>query len=242
MSKTTKVLLAVGAVLLVVAIGVVLALVALGGNTGSGQQTGDTATYTIEVKSASGILLKDVGLFVYEDKTMSELVTFVKTNESGAASFTDVARNTYVAVLDKVPTGYEAEEYYPLTGELTEIVLQTGKMDASNMEELTYKLGDAVMDFTVTGPDGTEYTLSELFKGKKAVVLNFFYNNCQPCMLEFPFLQEAYAEYSDSIAVLAMNPVDGNNESVAALQKEMGITFPMVKCGEEWAKIMQITA
>ena len=242
MSKTTKVLLAVGAVLLVVAIGVVLALVALGGNTGSGQQTGDTATYTIEVKSASGILLKDVGLFVYEDKTMSELVTFVKTNESGAASFTDVARNTYVAVLDKVPTGYEAEEYYPLTGELTEIVLQTGKMDESDLENLTYKLGDAVMDFTVTGPDGTEYTLSELFKGKKAVVLNFFYNNCQPCMLEFPFLQEAYAEYSDSIAVLAMNPVDGNNESVAALQKEMGITFPMVKCGEEWAKIMQITA
>ncbi len=243
MSKTTKFLLIAGSVLLVVAIGVVLALVALGGNIGtSGQQTGDTATYTIEVKSASGILLKDVGLFIYEDKTMSELVTFVKTNESGAASFTDVVRNTYVAVLDKVPTGYEAEDYYPLTGELTEIVLQTGMMDESDIENLTYKLGDAVMDFSVTGPDGTEYTLSDLFKGKKAVVLNFFYNNCQPCMLEFPFLQEAYAEYSDSIAVLAMNPVDGSNESVAALQKELGVTFPMVKCGEEWAKIMQLTA
>ena len=138
MSKTTKGLLIAGAVLLVVALGVVLALVALGGNPGtSGQQTGDTATYTIEVKSASGILLKDVGLFIYEDKSMSELVTFIKTNESGAASFTDVARNTYVAVLDKVPTGYEAEEYYPLTGELTDIVLKTGVMDEETAKELT---------------------------------------------------------------------------------------------------------
>ena len=243
MSKLTKILLIAVAVLLVIAGGVVAALLMMGGNRSNPEpQPGDTATYTIEVKSASGILLKDVGLFVYEDKSMSELVTFVKTNESGAASFTDVARDSYVAVLEKIPTGYVAEEYYPLTGELTEIVLQTGKMDETTAENLTYKLGDAVMDFTVVGPDGTEYTLSDLFKGKKAVVLNFFYNNCQPCMMEFPFLQEAYAEYSDSIAVLAMNPVDGNDESIAALQKEMGITFPMVKCGEEWAKIMQLTA
>ena len=242
MSKTTKLLLIIAAVLLVIALGVTVALVALSGDNTPGQQSGEAATYTIEVKSASGILLKDVGLYIYEDSSKEELVTFIKTNESGVTSFTDVARDTYIAVLDKIPTGYEAEEYYPLTGERTEIVLQTGKMDASDVENLTYKLGDAVLDFAVTGPDGTEYTLSGLFKGKKAVVLNFFYNNCQPCMLEFPFLQEAYAEYSDSIAVLAMNPVDGDDASVAALQKEMGITFPMVKCGEEWAKIMQLTA
>ena len=36
--------------------------------------------------------------------------------------------------------------------------------------DLTYKLGDMMMDFTVTGPDGTVYTLSELLKQKKAAV------------------------------------------------------------------------
>ena len=215
-----------------------------GGKTGGeqNQEGGPTATYTIEVKSASGILLKDVGLYIYEDSSLGELVSFLKTDENGKTSFTDVQRDTYVAVLDKVPTGYVAEEQYPLTGELTEIILQTGSLEDADLENLTYKLGDAVLDFTVTGPDGTEYTLSELFKGKKAVVLNFFYNACQPCMLEFPYLQEAYAEYSDRIAVLAMNPYDGDDAAVAALQKELGLTFPMVKCGPEWQKIMGISA
>lgn len=202
----------------------------------------ETATYTIEVKSASGILLKEVGLYIYEDSTLEELVAFLKTDENGSTSFTDVKRDTYVAVLDKVPTGYTAEEQYPLTGELTEIVLQTGTMEQADLETLTYELGDAVLDFEVTGPDGTVYKLSDLFEGKQAVVLNFFYNACQPCMMEFPYLQEAYAEYSDKIAVLALNPVDGDDASIAALQKELGLTFPMAKCGPEWEKIMKITA
>ena len=244
MAKKKKLLLILGVVLLVVGLGVALGLWALhGGADQPGEQvSGETATYTIEVKSAAGIPLKDVGLYIYEDSTLAELVAFLKTDDTGRTSFTDIARDSYVAVLDKVPTGYEAEAMYPLTGELTEIILQTGKMDSVDVENLTYKLGDAVLDFSVTGPDGTVYTLSELFEGKKAVVLNFFYNACQPCMMEFPFLQEAYAEYSDSIAVLAMNPVDGDDASIAALQKELGITFPMVKCGPEWESIMQLTA
>lgn len=241
MFKNKKMLLGIGAAALVVILGVVIALVALQGM-GGNSTNGETATYNIEVKSASGIPLKDVGLYIYEDSTLTELVSFLKTDDAGKTSFTDVAKDTYVAVLDKVPTGYTAEAYYPITGELTEIVLQTGKMEDADLENLTYKLGDAMMDFSVIGPDGTEYTLSGLFEGKQAVVLNFFYNNCQPCMLEFPFLQEAYAEYSDRIAVLAMNPVDGDDASIAALQKELGITFPMVKCGPEWEKIMQIKA
>ena len=129
-----------------------------------------------------------------------------------------------------------------MTGEHTQIILTTGQMSEEDMENLVYKLGDAVMDFSVTGPDGTVYTLSELFKGKKAVVLNFFYNECQPCMSEFPFLQEAYEEYKDDIAVLAMNPVNADDAALLELIKKLGVTFPMVNCGPEWESIMQLTA
>lgn len=205
------------------------------------QTGGESATYTIEVKSASGILLKDVGLYIYQDSSLQEMVSFLQTDENGSASFTDLARDTYVAVLDEVPTGYVAEEQYPLTGELTEIVLQTGSLEDADLENLTYKLGDAILDFTVTGPDGKEYTLSDLFEDKKAVVLTFFCNSCENCPAQFPFLQEAYLEYADSIAVLAMNPKDGDDAAVAALQKKLGLTFPMVKCGSEWEMIMGIT-
>lgn len=243
MGNNKKWLWVVLSVVLVAALVVGLVLGLGKGNKNANDLTpGGQLTYTIEVKSATGIPLKDVSLFVYEDSSLQELVAVLKTDEAGSCGFTDLERSTYVAVLEKVPTGYVAQEQYPLTGALTEIVLQTGTMEDADVETLTYKLGDAVMDFSVTGPDGTVYTLSELFKGKKAVVLNFFYNACNPCMQEFPFLQEAYGEYSDSVAVLAMNPYDADDAAVAALQKELGLTFPMVKCDPQWQKIMGITA
>jgi len=204
--------------------------------------TGAPMTYTVSVCTAGGMGLEDVTVYIYEDSTLQELVSVVKTDAEGKASFTDVARDTYVAVLQDLPTGYEAEEFYAITGALTEIVLQTGQLEDTDIEELTYKLGDAMMNFTVTAPSGQEYTFNGLFEGKKAVVLNFFYNECEPCKAEFPYLQEAYEQYSDDIAVLAMNPVNTDNEAIAALQKELDVTFPMVACDPQWEKIMQLTA
>ena len=187
--------------------------------------TGAATTYTVSVCTAGGMGLEDITVYFYEDSTLQELVAVSKTDADGKASFTDVARDTYVAVLKDVPTGYATEAFYLLTGELTEIVLGAGQMDETDLEELTYKLGDAMMNFSVTAPDGTEYTFNGLFEGKKAVVLNFFYNECEPCKAEFPHLQAAYEQYSDDIAVLAMNPVNADGASVAALQKELGLTY-----------------
>ena len=199
-------------------------------------------TYTVSVKAAACLGLEDITVYFYEDSTLSELVAVVKTDANGEASFTDVERSTYVAVLKDLPTGYAGEEMYQLTGTLTEILLTTGQMDMEDVQDLSYKLGDAMMNFTVTSPAGTEYTFNKLFEGKKAVVLNFFYNECAPCKSEFPYLQEAYEQYSDSIAVLAMNPVNTDGAAIAALQKELGVTFPMVACDPKWEQIMQLTA
>ncbi len=241
MAKNKKLWLIVGAVCLLVCLGVVLAM--CGGRSSSGNNgDADTAAYTIEVQTSAGIGLADIGIYVYEDSTQRELAAFIRTDETGVATFTDTVRDTYVAVLSDVPASFVAEEYYALTGLQTQIVLQTAQMSEEVMQTLTYKLGDTMMDFSVTGPDGTVYTLSELFEGKQAVVLNFFYNNCQPCLSEFPYLQQAYEKYSDHIAVLAMNPVDTDGAAIAALQKELGLTFPMVSCDAEWERIMQLSA
>ena len=201
---------------------------------------GPATTYTVAITTAGNMGLEDVSVYIYEDSTLQELVAVIKTDAEGKASFTDVARDTYVAVLKDIPTGYAAEDFYPITGEMTTIVLQTGEMD--DAQELTYKLGDAMMNFTVTDADGTEYTFNDLIQGKKAVVLNFFYNECQPCMSEFPYLQEAYEQFKGDIAVLAMNPVNTDTAAIAALQKQLGVTFPMVACDSKWETIMQLTA
>lgn len=201
---------------------------------------GDPVTYTVAVTSAGGMGLQNVSVYIYEDNTLQELVAVIKTDAEGKASFTDAARDSYVAVLKDIPTGYVAEEFYPLTGDVTTILLQTGEME--DADSLTYKLGDAMMNFTVTDPNGTEYTFNDLIQGKKAVVLNFFFNECQPCKSEFPFLQEAYEQYKNDIAVLAMNPVNTDGAAIAALQKELGVTFPMVACDPQWEAIMQLRA
>lgn len=200
-----------------------------------------TMTYTIQVRAESGTPLEQIGVYIYEDSGMDELVWFAKTDKEGKLTFTDISSDNYVAVLADVPAGYLAEEYYPLTGETTEIVLAAGLMEG-DLDNVTYKLGDIMLDFSVTAPDGTVYTLSELLQEKKAVVLNFWYLQCDPCKSEFPYLQEAYEKYSDDVIVLAMNPVNTDDAEIAQFQQENGYTFVMAQCDPAWEKAMQLIA
>ena len=201
----------------------------------------DIITYTIELTAQSGKPLEGVGIYVYEDKTLQELVWFAKTDADGKITFQDIASDNLVAVLQDVPAGYLVEETYRLKGELTQIVLESGLMEG-DLSQVTYKLGDLMLDFTVTGPDGTEYKLSEALKEKKAVILNYWYLQCDPCKKEFPYLQQAYAEYSDDVLLLAMNPVEQDNEAIEQFRKENSYTFPMAAADPNWAKALSITA
>lgn len=203
--------------------------------------SGEKIEYTLVLKSEGGKPLEDVGVFFYTDSTMAELVWFAKTDTEGKAGFTDVASSDYVAVLDSVPEGYKVDEYYPLTDVVTEIILSTDMSDG-DLANITYKLGDVMLNFSVTAPDGTVYVLSELLEEKEAVVLNFWYLQCGPCRSEFPYLQEAYEKYSEKIEVLALNPINNDNEAIAAFAQELGLTFPMAYCDPAWEKAMELTA
>ena len=206
------------------------------GTTGAG-----TMDYTIEITSQTGAPLEEIGVYVYTDSTMSELVWFAKTDAEGKLSFSDIPSDNFVAVLSGVPAGYLVEEYYPLTGELTQIKLEAGLMEV-DLSQATFKLGDLMLDFSVTGPDGTVYKFSELLKQKDAVILNFWYLQCDPCKSEFPGMQSAYEQYSDKVALLAMNPVNQDNSEIEQFRKDNGYTFPMMACDPNWEKAMQITA
>ena len=206
------------------------------GTTGSG-----TMNYTVQVTAETGTPLEEIGVYVYTDSTMSELVWFAKTDAEGKLTFTDIPSDNFVAVLADVPAGYLVEEYYPLSGENTVIKLSAGLMEG-DLSTVTYKLGDLMLDFTVTAPDGTEYKFSELLEQKKAIILNFWYLQCEPCKAEFPHLQEAYEQYSEDVIVLAMNPVNQDNAEIEKFRKDNGYTFPMMACDPNWEKAMQITA
>jgi len=115
-------------------------------------------------------------------------------------------------------------------------------LSEEELEGVTFKRGDVFADMSVTTPDGTTYKISELLKEKKAVVLNFWYINCGPCEMEFPYMQEAYETYQEDIEILAVNPYDGTDETVADYQKKHELTFPMASIEEEWAQHMDLQA
>ena len=150
---------------------------------GTNPTTGKAAVHTVRILNEADAPLENVGVYIYEDETMKELVWYDATDAEGKMSFEDVQRDTYVAVLDQIPVGYAVEEFYPLTGLETEIRLAVGEM--TDDMDIVYNLGDLVMDFTVTDTEGQEYSLNTLLETKDAVVLNFYYNGCVPCLKFF---------------------------------------------------------
>lgn len=200
-------------------------------------------TYTVELVAQGGKPMEGIGVYIYEDASLKELVWFEKTDELGQMTFTDAESDAYVAVLDKVPEGYPVEENYPITGLHTRIELGTAQMaEVSDLAGVNLKLGDVMADYTFTAADGTEYTISQLLQEKKAVVLNFWYVECAPCKMEFPFLQQAYEAYEKDVALLALNPVNQDPQAVADFQKTMELTMPMAVCEPEWQQALNLTA
>ena len=86
---------------------------------------------------------------------------------------------------------------------LLSIILVAGI--ASAEEQTNDILGKPFPDFTVTDTEGNTFTLSEAMKDHEAVVINFWATWCKPCAGEFPFLNEAYKEYGDRVAFIALS-------------------------------------
>lgn len=222
---------------LVLVVGLILLLTLSGGK----QPASGDVSYTVEVANEAGTPLAGVEVYLYKDRSLSDLINFAKTDEAGRVTFTTDASGCVVALKD-VPAGYETEEYYVLSGEVTRIVLKAVLQTDVDLSKVTYRLGDMIHDFKFTDGAGNEYVLSQLLQEKKAVVLNFWYTNCGPCATEFPYLQTAYDKYKDSIALLAVDPCVGgdDNAAVAQFATTHNLTFPMMVCDPDWANAMQL--
>ncbi len=101
------------------------------------------------------------------------------------------------------------------------------------LSESSYSLGDQMGDYTLTDIKGNTYTFSEILKEKEAIVLNFWFINCGPCKLEFPYLDEAYKLNSDKVEVLAINCSD-SIEDIEKFAEEWGLSFPIISGDPAW--------
>ena len=197
--------------------------------------------YTVEIKTNGGMVLKDIGVFVYADTTQNDLVWAGTTDEKGTVSFTADESEDYIFILRDTPTDFAVDNSYLLNTPSVSVSLEPYIVEINDLDR-TYKLGNIMQDYTFKTADGNEYKISELLKSKKAVVLNFWFENCAPCKMEFPYMQSAYEDFKSDIEILALNPLDGTDESVGAFAKKLGLTFPMAAVDEGWQNAMNITS
>lgn len=184
---------------------------------------------TVTIKSDGGLALANIGVSVYADKDKTELVDFIRTNADGVAALSPAVPSGSFIFLTDVPDGYVVAEYYSLTEKETTITLKSSLKN----EMTSFQLGDVMFNFTVTDQNGTEHTLSQLLECKKAVAINLWYTTCAPCKMEFPFLQQAYNEYKDDVALVAITPMD-SADAIATFANENGLTIPMAPCDAKW--------
>jgi peroxiredoxin len=65
------------------------------------------------------------------------------------------------------------------------------------------------------------------------VLINFWFIDCQACVLEFPYLQQVYEESSGDggFQLLAINPWD-TMDQICEFRAESGLTFPFLRDGD----------
>lgn len=104
----------------------------------------------------------------------------------------------------------------------------------ANLSSSKYVLGDSMGDYLVTDWHDYDYKFSQVLKDKKAIVLNFWFINCVPCQMEFPYLQKAYEQYEDDIEVIAINPVDSNFNDILKYVQKNELMLPVAQGEEAW--------
>ena len=202
------------------------------------------AIYTVTAKTAGGMVFEGLQIYIYEDSTEEDLLTYGTLDASGSFTFTAPESDQYTLRFDNFPAeGYDLKEYYPITSTTTEIVLTSAVIQGQDALEpgKVYQVGDVMRDFTVSTVDGQELTLSQILKEKDAVMLNFWYTGCDPCKAEFPLLQAAYEAYGDRIEVITMNPTDLSRDTadqIKDFRDQYGLTMPMATCSGLWFNVL----
>ena len=210
--------------------------------TGGDVVVGEKTNYTINVKSAGGLALSGITVFVYSDATLSDLEGYGQTDSNGQAVVSIPGSNDYRIVLSGAPDGYIVEESYPLNSATVTIELTSQVIADTDLSGVSYKLGSVMHDFTITDTEGNSYTLSELLKEKEMVMLNFWYTTCTYCVQEFPYMDATYQEYTDSLEIIALNPYSNDDAAAVKDFKDYfyetydadetttgGLSFPMAK-------------
>ncbi len=196
-----------------------------------------SSSYEVNVTTLGNTALAAVEVKLYDEGNTE--IASATTNIRGKARFRDVTPANYTAkiVTSTLPLGYliaNEDNIATLTAETKSatIAVASEVIDAEMPAGTRYELGDVVYDFTTTavGADGSNksISLSAYLSVYDVVVLNFWFASCGPCLSEFPHMDEAFLDYSDKVALIAIDNGSDDAATVNAFVAKNGYTFDFV--------------
>ena len=239
MKRTNKLIASVLVVVMLLTT-LMVSLASCGEDSGSGSGnsgTGKTVTYSVTVSTKAGMPFEKLPVYVYEyeDGSLGDLVDngYGATDANGKVSFNLPDNKQYAVKISSIPSGYDVKSFYPLVSANLEIVLSSSVIADTDLNGVSYTLGSVMHDFSVTTTTGEIFTLSEVLKEKKAVLINFWYSTCGPCVSEFPLMVEAYEKYKDDLAIIALNPPEtaaqDTLDDIKMFKSTYGLTFDVAQ-------------
>ncbi|MCD7728888.1 MAG: redoxin domain-containing protein [Clostridia bacterium] len=163
----------------------------------------DLYTYFVYVKNIGGAGVSGVSVTLYNQSGTA--LSTISSGSSGAVRFRNLEAGNYTAKINEstIPIGYSYDSAEDLTIEFTaDYRTETFTLTPHLITEATmpsgtvYSLGSVVYDFEVTAyyHDGSSGTikLSEYLEKYNAVVIQFWYTTCSPCLSEFPYMNQTY--------------------------------------------------
>lgn len=205
-------------------------------NKENGGGDGKTVEYSVSIYTKGGMPLVELPVYFheYEDGAIGEIVNYAATGKDGKVTVKLPEKGSFAAKIDLgLPEGYDAQSFYPLVSNDLKIEISSSVIPNTSLSGVSYTTGSVMRDFSVETTTGETFTLSEVLKEKKAVLINFWFSTCGPCVNEFPLMVEAYEKYKDDLAIIALNPPETQAqdtiEDIRQFQNVYGLTFDVAQ-------------
>lgn len=187
-----------------------------------------TDRYVINVVSEGGMPMEGIKVSL---KDGDNLLASKVTDQNGSVGIKVNTFSEYDIVIEGLPNGYSLVNENPKTPAAAgkvDIVVKSEVIKEAMPANYRYEMDDIMYDFTVTTSEGKTFTLSEVLKEKKFVLINFWATWCSPCKEEFRGIQYSYDRYEDDMAIIAISTSD-TNESVIGFKSSYTptLTFDM---------------